>query len=82
MHVKGEEFFLWNFNLRSRDGAGRAAAGPTAAFVEPEDQIGMHAAASLVDSGELGGAEIADSYFLNFSRTLRFSTGTWARLLP
>ena len=52
--------------MRSRDGAGRAAAGPAAAFVEPEDQIGMHAAAALVDYGEQGGAEIADSYFLNF----------------
>ena len=63
---KGRRIFLWNLNLWSRDGAGRAAAGPAAAFVEPEDQIGMHAAAALVDSGELGGAETADSYFLNF----------------
>ena len=52
--------------MRSRDGAGRAAAGPAAAFEEPEDQTGMHAAAALVDCGELGGAETADSYFLNF----------------
>ena len=66
MHVKERRSFLWNFKFRSREGAGRAAAGPAAAFVEPEDQIGMHAAAALVDSGELGGAETADSYFLNF----------------
>ena len=62
---KGRRSFLWNFKFRSREGAGRAAAGPAAAFAEPEYQIGMHAAAALVDGGELGGAETADSYFLN-----------------
>ena len=66
MHVKGEEVFYGILNLGLVKGAGRAAAGPAAAFVEPEDQIGMHAAAALVDGGELGGAETADSYFLNF----------------
>ena len=52
--------------MRSRDGAGWAAAGPAAASVRLEDQVGLHAAAALVDSGELGGAETADPYFLNF----------------
>ena len=62
---KGRRSFLWNFKFRSPEGAGLAAAGPAAAFAEPEYQIGMHAAAALVDGGELGGAETADSYFLN-----------------
>ena len=35
-------------------------------LVEPEDQIGMHAAAALVDTGELGGAEIARLLFFDF----------------
>ena len=63
---KGRRSFLLNFNLRSRDGAGWAAAGPAAASVRLEDQVGLHATAALEDSGELGGAETADPYFLNF----------------
>ena len=63
---KGRRSFLWNLNLRSRDGAGWAAARPAAASVRLEDQIGLHAAAALVDSGELGGAETADPYFFEF----------------
>ena len=62
---KGRRSFFWNFKFRSREGAGQAAAGPAAAFAEPEYQVGMHAAAALVNGGELGGAETADSYFLN-----------------
>ena len=65
MHVKGEEVFLWDFKIRSREGAGQAAAGSAAAFVEPECQVGVHAAAALVDGGDLAGAATADSYFLN-----------------
>ena len=62
---KGRRSFLWNFKIRSREGAGQAAAGSAAAFAEPEYQVGMHAAAVLVDGEDLGGAETADSYFLN-----------------
>ena len=62
---KGRRSFLWNFNLRSRDGAFCAAAGPAAASVRLEDQDGLLAAAALVDSGELGGAEIEGRYLVN-----------------
>ena len=51
---KGRRSFLWNLNLRSRDGAFWAAARPAATSVRLEDQVGLLAAAALVDSGEVG----------------------------
>ena len=51
--------------MRSRDGAFWAAARPAAASVRLEDQVGLLAAAALVDSGELGGAAIEGRYLFN-----------------
>ena len=65
MHVKGEEVFYEILNLGLVKGQVGTAAGPAAAFAEPEYQVGMHAAAAMVDGGELVGPETADSYFLN-----------------
>ena len=51
--------------MRSRDGAFWAAARPAAASVRLEEQVGLLAAAALVDGGDMVEAATADSYFLN-----------------
>ena len=48
--------FLRNFEVRSDAGPGQAAAGSAAAFAQLGNQVGMQAAAALVDLGDLVGA--------------------------
>ena len=89
--------FLRNFEVRSDAGPGQAAAGSAAAFAQLGNQVGMQAAAALVDLGDLVGAGpaakgtwdglllrliVSSLLMLRTMRMLQFSPGTLDGLVP